>query len=354
MVCRLGSAQAWNGGRVLITFEEFEMQWLDDIQAGSPTTTQLGNRFAQKILRDWHEIDDTGAEVILCDGAGDGGIDAAVFVKADPTEGIDGSRWILVQSKYGTALGGPSTITLEAQKLFATLEGRRTSLSSLSTELVDRLRNFLSNKGDTDRLEYVVATSRKLTDDELEYLRNVRVIGRDKFGECFDTDTVSIETIYNKVCEEQQVNSYEISVSLRTSVTASTEDLHIGATTLPDIFTFMNDYKNKSGDLDMLYEKNVRKFLGNKRKVNKGIEKTIETTPERFGLYNNGITNCCGETFAGQCRNVNSCQSIHRERLSDNALNMVSTTEKTKRRRIRAHRKAEGLGRAAKAGGSSY
>jgi hypothetical protein len=42
--------------------------------------------------------------------------------------------------------------------------------------------------------------------------------------------------------------------------------------------------------LDLLYEKNVRKFLGNKRKVNKGIERTLENHPDRFGLYNNGIT----------------------------------------------------------------
>ena len=52
----------------------------------------------------------------------------------------------------------------------------------------------------------------------------------------------------------------------------------------------MQDYKAKTGDLDLLYEKNVRKFLGNKRKVNKGIEQTLEKHPERFGLYNNGIT----------------------------------------------------------------
>lgn len=274
----------------MITFEEFEMQWLEDVQADSPSTTQLGNRFAQKILRDWLEIDEATAEVILCDGAGDGGIDAAVFVKADPAEGIDGTTWILVQSKYGTALSGPNTITLEAQKLFATLEGRRPALSSLSAELVERLKNFLSNKGIGDKLEYVVATSRKLTDEELEYLKNVRVLGRDKFGDCFDTDAVSIETIYNKVCEDQQVIGPQISVALTTSVTASTKDLHIGATTLPDMFAFMTEYKSKSGDLDMLYEKNVRKFLGSKRKVNKGIEHTIEFTPERFGLYNNGIT----------------------------------------------------------------
>lgn len=274
----------------MISFDEFESQWLEEIQAGAPSTSQIGNRFAQKILRDWHEIDEATAEVILCDGAGDGGIDAAVFVKADPAEGIDGATWILLQSKYGTALSGPNTITLEAQKLFATLEGRRSSLSSLSTELVERLRNFLLNKGNSDKLEYVIATSRKLTEEELEYLNNVRILGRDKFGECFDVDAISIETIYNKVCEEQEVVGPQISVALSTSVTASTKDLHIGATTLPDMFAFMNEYKTKSGDMDMLYEKNVRKFLGSKRKVNKGIERTIETAPERFGLYNNGIT----------------------------------------------------------------
>ena len=274
----------------MITFEEFEDQWLQEIRADNASTTQLGNRFAQKILRDWHEIDEATAEIILCDGAGDGGIDAAVFVKADPAEGIEGSTWILVQSKYGTALSGPNTITIEAQKLFATLEGKRASLSSVSMELVERLKTFMSNMGDEDKLEYVVATSRRLTDQELEYLNNVRVLGRDKFGDCFDTDSVSVETIYNKVCEEQEVVGPHLSIKLTTSVTASTKDLHIGATTLQDVFAFMQEYKGKSGDLDMLYEKNVRKFLGNKRKVNKGIEKTIETNPERFGLYNNGIT----------------------------------------------------------------
>ena len=52
----------------------------------------------------------------------------------------------------------------------------------------------------------------------------------------------------------------------------------------------LKKYKSSTGDLDLLYEKNVRKFLGNRRKVNKGIENTLLTKPERFGLYNNGIT----------------------------------------------------------------
>ena len=39
-----------------------------------------------------------------------------------------------------------------------------------------------------------------------------------------------------------------------------------------------------------MYEKNVRQFLGGRRRVNLGIKKTLNENPEKFGLYNNGIT----------------------------------------------------------------
>lgn len=274
----------------MISLEEFEVQWLEQIVSGEPSTTQLGHRFAEKILRDWHEIDAVTSEIILCDGAGDGGIDAAVFVPQDSAEGIEGDTWMLVQSKYGSAFSGAETISAEAQKVFATLEGKRERLSSLSTELVERLRTFLANRGPKDRLEYVLATTKRLTTEELEYLENIKTLGRAKFGECFEVDSVSVETIYNKVAEEDAFGAAKLKVTLRTVVASSGTILLIGATKLTDVFKFMHDYKAASGDLDLLYEKNVRKFLGNKRKVNKGIESTIEHHPERFGLYNNGIT----------------------------------------------------------------
>ena len=70
----------------------------------------------------------------------------------------------------------------------------------------------------------------------------------------------------------------------------SGEEMLVGSVGLVQLFEFLKNYKVITGDLDMLYEKNVRKFLGNRRKVNKGIENTLLTKPERFGLYNNGIT----------------------------------------------------------------
>ncbi len=274
----------------MISQEDFETLWLEEIVAGEPSTTKLGHRFAEKILRDWHEIDAATSEIIFCDGAGDGGIDAAVFVPQDTSEGIEGDTWMLVQSKYGAAFNGVETISAEAQKLFATLEGKRDRLSSLSAELVDRLRTFLANIGPKDKLEYVLATSRRLTAEQQEYLDNIKTIGRARFGEYFDVDSVSIETIYNKVLEDDAFGTDKIRVKLITAVASSGNILLVGATRLTEVFKFMQEYKVASGDLDLLYEKNVRKFLGNKRKVNKGIELTLEKYPERFGLYNNGIT----------------------------------------------------------------
>ena len=277
-------------GCLVISLEEFEQQWLESVRLNNPSTVELGHRFAEKILRDWHEIDSATAELILCDGSGDGGIDAAIFIKSDPAEEIDGDTWILVQSKYGTAYAGAETITAEAQKVFATLEGKRDYLSSLSTELVARLRNFLGNIGPKDRLEYVLATNRNLAPSEQEYLDNIRILGRAKFGDCFEVDAISVETIFKKACEDENSDDPGLNINLVTTVTSSGEILYTGATRLRDVFHFMQEYKAQTGDLDFLYEKNVRKFLGNKRKVNKGIEHTIENHPERFGLYNNGIT----------------------------------------------------------------
>ena len=67
-------------------------------------------------------------------------------------------------------------------------------------------------------------------------------------------------------------------------------DLLVGSVSLLDLYSFLKSYRHSAGDLDQLYEKNVRRFLGGKVKVNKGMQTTLRDTPERFGLYNNGIT----------------------------------------------------------------
>jgi len=78
----------------------------------------------------------------------------------------DGDIWYIVQSKHGKAFAGTTTLIEESHKIFETLTGNRTNLSSLSGELVARLQTFISNIGDKDKLVLYLRqkTSNRRTD----------------------------------------------------------------------------------------------------------------------------------------------------------------------------------------------
>ncbi len=67
-------------------------------------------------------------------------------------------------------------------------------------------------------------------------------------------------------------------------------DLLVGSVGLLNLYKFLQRYREQTGDLDRIYEKNVRRFLGGRGKVNKAMQNTLRDAPEKFGLYNNGIT----------------------------------------------------------------
>jgi len=79
-------------------------------------------------------------------------------------------------------------------------------------------------------------------------------------------------------------------VPIQADLAESGEDLLVGTISLLSLYDFMKAYRAQTQDLDQLYEKNVRRFLGNRGRVNKAMEKTLQQTPELFGLFNNGIT----------------------------------------------------------------
>ena len=119
-----------------VSFEAFRVQWLEDIQGGSPSTVELGHRFAHKILTQWLDIDDSSNDLVYCDGSGDGGIDIAYLDRSDIGEdesaAAAGDIWYIVQSKHGKAFQGVNTLLEEGQKIIDTLDGKRRRLSSLA------------------------------------------------------------------------------------------------------------------------------------------------------------------------------------------------------------------------------
>lgn len=276
----------------LVAFEDFRREWIEEVFTNDASTMEVGRRFAHKILTQWLDIDGSSDDLIYCDGSGDGGIDIAYLDRGDTGEdgeaAVAGDTWYIVQSKYGKAFQGVSTLLEEGQKVVDTLDGKRQKLSCLAEGLLERLRYFRSQASDQDRIVLVFATEEPLDEAHQRALEDVRAIARERLGPLVDAQSISVETIYRRSLEQDEPD--RVRVSIRGKMAQSGDDLLIGAVTITDLFNFLKAYRDTTNDLDQLYERNVRRFLGGRRKVNKAIHETLRTTPDRFGLYNNGIT----------------------------------------------------------------
>jgi len=289
----------------IVTYDEFETQWLSEISdAEELTSVEKGRKFALKLISQWLDFSEDTEDIFYCDGAGDGGIDIAYLQRDDDDINDDsksGHTWYIVQSKYGTAFAGRKTLLIEAQKAIDTLRGNNSRLSTISSDVVERISEFRKSASDNDRLVFVFATCGQLSDDEKQALNDIRVIGQNEFGSLFEVESVTINTIYQRTVENSPVKH---KVRFIADLVPSGDDLLVGSIKIVDLYSFLKQYKEQTNDLDLIYEKNVRKFLGNKKKVNKGIQETLKKFPERFGLYNNGIT-IVVEDFDKKCKDEN-------------------------------------------------
>lgn len=332
--------------RQTIDYESFKQEWLEEIIEGNPSSTEKGHRFARKLLGNWLDFNAETEDITVCDGAGDGGIDVAFLVLGDVQEDgtQEGNTWYLVQSKHGAAFSGISTLLEEGQKVIDNLRGNRQNLSSLGNSVSERVRNFILNAGVNDKIRLVYATHDALSEDEKRVLDDVKILGRTHLGDLFDVEAISIYTIYHRLVELSG-NQQKKSVNIEANLVDSGNDLWIGSVNLLELYQFLKAYKRETGDLDQLYEKNVRKYLGGGRVVNKGIGTTLKTNPEKFGLYNNGITIVAedvkinGNTFTlSEPFVVNGCQTtktiwqILNEKLDTGASSLSSETQHWKDR----------------------
>ena len=277
-----------------ITFQEFCEEWLQEFTAADLPPFEKGQRFATKLVTQWLSVTEDDDDLVLCDGTGDGGIDIAYLHRADIDENeqegqsAEGDTWYLIQSKYGTAFQGSETIIREGLKVIATLNGEHTRLAEPVRNLMARLDTFRQQASERDSITLVFATGQPISESDRQSLNHIRSYGREHFSNIFDVQDVSLQTIWEATESSQQETL--LSLPIRGDFVDPSSGLRVGTVPLTDIFEFLKAYRDKTGNLDQLYEKNVRKFLGSRRKVNKGIEATLNDRPEMFGLYNNGIT----------------------------------------------------------------
>jgi hypothetical protein len=304
-----------------VTFDQFKNEWMQSVRTDNPTTVQLGNRFAHKIITQWLDVNPDTDDIVYCDGSGDGGVDAAYLYRKEAADNdgdvqTAGDSWYLIQSKYGSAFMGTRTLIEESQKLIDTLDGKRARLSSLAEGILSRIINFRQSASDQDRIILVFAAEDALTDEQRRALEDVKAIARNRLGAIFDVEAVSLETIFKRLQDEASDEEGKLRVHLKSNLVESGPNLLVGSTPLIALFDFLKSYKKTTQDLDQLYERNLRRFLGGRGKVNKAMQATLRKNPEQFGLFNNGITitvthfvpNADGYDLIEPCV-VNGCQT---------------------------------------------
>jgi len=52
----------------VVSFEAFRESWLTDMREGDPSSTEIGHRFALKLLSQWRDLDDASDDLEYCDG----------------------------------------------------------------------------------------------------------------------------------------------------------------------------------------------------------------------------------------------------------------------------------------------
>jgi len=272
-------------------YDSFKAEWLKEVLKNTPTSVDKGRRFARKILKDWIDFNEEADEIIFCDGAGDGGLDAVYYQPGDKYEenANDGDTWYLVQSKYGYAYQGEKTLIEETQKIINSIEGLNPRLSNLSEDIITRLNDFRTKAKDDDKMVLVFATTDPLSEEELDVLNKIKEYGQKVLGSLFEVEKVSLRTIFDGL-QEKARQTEKIKVPISANLVQSGEDLLVGSVKLKNVFHFLNHYDRTAGSIELIYDKNVRKFLGGKGAVNRKISSTINNEPHRFGLYNNGIT----------------------------------------------------------------
>ena len=276
-----------------VSYQQFCDEWLIAIEDDTLSPLGKGRRFAAKLVTQWLGITTDDDDFVICDGSGDGGIDIAYLRRADIDVGdqgndaVEGDTWYLIQSKYGTAFTGPDTISAEGNKVISTLRGENQHLSEDTRRLLQKLDLFRQQASEADRIVLVFATKDPIDQQDREALERIKLIGRTQVSPNFNVAEVSLRTIWEELDDAEPT---KLTVAIEGQFVQQSSDLLVGSVSLMKLFDFLKSYKNRTGNLDQLYDKNVRRFLGGRGKVNKDMRDTLSSTPEKFGLYNNGIT----------------------------------------------------------------
>ena len=284
-----------------ITLEEYKQNILEWIEE-SKNTVEKGLKVVEWGLETkFEQIDfENNENYYVIQGGSDGGIDAALFVPSD--EENQQNTWYVIQGKHNTAFE-EKYVDSEVLHFAKGLLGINDKLNQNVKPVFEKLKTFIKIANESDKIIFVFATTKEKIKNELySYIETIEenlilylkkeLLKQNINMKCnIDIQIFSLEDAYNIISKEpKSINRYVIPIQIKAEQLS--HDFYAGTISLYNLYQFMRDYKNKSHNLELLFEKNVRRFFGVTNRINKKIHDTILSYDEvrNFGLYNNGIT----------------------------------------------------------------
>ena len=182
---------------------------------------------------------------------------------------------------------GSDAVFTDGNKVITTLMGENHHLSEDSKTLLQKLDQFRLQASEADRIVLVFATTDPMGQQDREALERVKLVGRNRVSPNFGAEELSLRTIWEELDDAEP---QKLTVPVKGKFVEQSSTLLVGTVSLMDLFEFLKSYRNRTANLDQLYDKNLRRYLGRRGKVNRDMLDTLNSAPEKFGFYNNGIT----------------------------------------------------------------
>lgn len=271
-----------------ITYEEFAQTWkteveahfadahMDGVAAGTVDDAQKRREILARLWRDALDLDFDYDELNFADAA-QCGFDAWFFDEDDDGEPTLRLARVLARADLPAEGRAVTRVVGEVCASLSAVEGH---------EDLRELREFWAQSPAGARLALTLLSLNALPSVELAALSDAEAVLSANAPMAATLEAASLYTLYTR-------DHVDISVRVPLKIRGEApgdNGFIIGAVGLPDLYQFLKEFREKRGELDALYDKNVRVFLGRKGKTNLGISKTLRVEPENFGLYNNGLT----------------------------------------------------------------
>ncbi|HET6516743.1 MAG TPA: AIPR family protein [Nitrosopumilaceae archaeon] len=234
-------------------FSENIIESIRDYADSAKNDVEKGNNFLQWVLTRVYEATEDDAADAIVDGANDLGIDAYL-----PVDFSD-NKIRLFQSKYGTSHSTDAIVKFKED------------VKRLLERDVTKMRPELAHLVTNIREKKLKIKCCYVTDQKVDY--------EDKEVEIVDINEI-IQKLWDRIKKPAagKKSSIKLEKMLRYNNTI------LGILKLRELTEFVT--KNR----DYVFESNIRQWMQFKTSVNKGLRDTLQSNPDKFFYYNNGIT----------------------------------------------------------------